>query len=318
MSLENLSRRRMIKAGVAAAAVPALFHIVPRYVLGQGQTPPSEKLNIAGIGVGGQGFNDLKNFEKDHNIVALCDVDDNHAGHAYKQWPKAQKHKDFRKMLDAQKDIDAVVIATPDHLHCVISMWAMKLGKHVYCEKPMAHTVAEARLMAKAAAAMPKVATQMGNQGNAGEGVRLIQEWIEDGAIGAVRNVHAWTNKPVWPQGIERPKETPPVPDGLDWDLWLGPAPQRPYNPRVSSIHLARMVGFRLVRHRRHGLPRPQQSLARIKLGIAHQRRSLSLQVHEGNRAAGFNDLFRFPRARSHAAGSHHLVRRRHHAAAPG
>ena len=133
-------------------------------------------------------------------------------------------------MLEKQKDIDAVVVATPDHMHAVISLTAMQLGKHVYCEKPMAHSLEEVRLMARAAGRY-KVATQMGNQGNAGEGVRLMSEWIADGAIGDVREVHAWTNKPVWPQGIGRPSETPPVPPELDWDLWLGPAPQRPYHP---------------------------------------------------------------------------------------
>jgi hypothetical protein len=202
----------------------------PRHVLGgPGQKPPSEKLNVAGIGVGGRGLGDIASLDGE-NIVALCDVDQQHAANAFKAYPKARKHRDFRKMLQDEKDIDAVVIATPDHLHAVVAMTAMKLGKHVYAEKPMAHTVAEVRALTEAARKY-KVATQMGNQGNAGEGVRLISEWIADGAIGPVREVHAWTNKPTWPQGIDRPKDTPPVPSTLDWDLWLGPAVERPYNP---------------------------------------------------------------------------------------
>ncbi|MCX5653326.1 MAG: Gfo/Idh/MocA family oxidoreductase [Planctomycetota bacterium] len=203
---------------------------MPRHVLGgPGRKPPSEKLNVAGIGVGGRGLGDIASLDGE-NIVALCDVDQQHAANAFKAYPKARKHRDFRKMLHDEKDIDAVVIATPDHLHAVIAMTAMKLGKHVYVEKPMAHTVGEVRALTEAARKY-KVATQMGNQGNAGEGVRLISEWIADGAIGPVREVHAWTNKPTWPQGIDRPKDAPPVPPTLDWDLWLGPAVERPYNP---------------------------------------------------------------------------------------
>jgi predicted dehydrogenase len=133
-------------------------------------------------------------------------------------------------MLEKQREIDAVVVATPDHTHAVISMMAMKMGKHVYCQKPLTHSVYEARMLTEAARKY-KVATQMGNQGHSGEGVRLICEWIWDGAIGPVRDVHAWTNRPVWPQGIDRPKDRPPIPTTLDWDLWLGPAPLRPYHP---------------------------------------------------------------------------------------
>ena len=222
----SLTRRRFLGMGAVATAIS----IVPRHVVARsGQTPPSEKLNIAGVGVGGQGHSDLMSVSSE-NIVALCDVDDRHAARAYRQWPRAKQHRDFRRMLETQKEIDAVMVATPDHLHFLITMEAIKLGKHVYCQKPLTHTVAEARALAQAAS-QSKVATQMGNQGNAGEGVRLIQEWIEDGAIGKVREVHCWTNKPECPSGIARPKETPPVPAGLDWDLWLGPAPQRPFHP---------------------------------------------------------------------------------------
>jgi predicted dehydrogenase len=170
------------------------------------------------------------NAASGENIVALCDVDDNYAAGTFKRYPKAKTYRDYRKMLDQQKDIDAVIVATPDHTHAVISMAAIKSGKNVYCQKPLTHCVYEARMLTEAAR-KAGVVTQMGNQGHSGEGIRLVCEWIWDGAIGAVREVHAWTNRPIWPQGLDRPEDTPAVPDTLDWDLWLGPAPERPYNP---------------------------------------------------------------------------------------
>jgi predicted dehydrogenase len=230
----NLSRRDFVGGAAAVAA----FTIVPRYVLGgAGNTAPSEKLNIAGIGVSGRGAGDLEALESE-NIVALCDVDWRHARGTFKRYPNAEKYKDFRKMLEKEaKNIDAVMVAAPDHIHAPASMAAIKMGKHVYCEKPLTHSVYEARKVAEAAR-KAGVATQMGNQGQAGEQTRLMCEMIWGGAIGAVREVHVWTDRPnrglnsvYWPQGVDRPKETPPVPDTLDWDLWLGPAPQRPYNP---------------------------------------------------------------------------------------
>lgn len=220
--------------GAAAAA----FTIVPRHVLGLGDAPPSEKLNIASVGAGGRAVDDLDGL-KSQNIVALCDVDWRQAGGSFRRWPKARQYKDFRKMLEEMnKSIDAVLVATPDHIHAPASMMAIKMGKHVYCEKPLTRTVYEARALGKAAREA-KVATQMGNQGMAFEGNRLINEWIWDGAIGAVREVHVWSDRPThlgkkelyWAQGIDRPKERPPAPEGLDWDLWLGPAPYRPYHP---------------------------------------------------------------------------------------
>jgi predicted dehydrogenase len=223
----QMNRRRFLGGAAGVAA----FTMVPRHVLGgTGRTPPSEKLNIAGIGVGGQGAGDLINLSSE-NIVALCDVDDKQAAGTFEKFPKARKYKDFRKMLDKeQKNIDAVMVATPDHVHAAATMMAIRAGKGVYCEKPLTYSMYEAREVAKAAREA-KVATQMGNQGHAGEGIRLICEWIWDGAIGTVREVHAWTTHAVWPQGMERPKDTPPVPPTLDWDLWLGPAPYRPYHP---------------------------------------------------------------------------------------
>jgi len=234
MSSTGKITRRAFVAGTSAAAA---FTIVPSSVLGtNGRTPPSEKLNIAGVGVGGKGGSDIKSVSSE-NIVALCDVDWRKAGRIFKAYPNAKKYKDFRVMLDKQKDIDAVMVATPDHTHAVISMEAIRRGKHVYTQKPLTHTIYEARVLAEAAR-KHKVATQMGNQGQAGDGPRRLREMIWDGVIGPVRQVHVWTDRPnrgllgvYWPQGIARPKDTPPVPSELNWDLWLGPAPQRPYNP---------------------------------------------------------------------------------------
>jgi predicted dehydrogenase len=227
--------RRSFLAGTAAVTT---FMVVPRHVLGgSGQVSPNEKLNIAGIGVGGQGGHDIGEM-KSENIVALCDVDWAYAARTFKAYPDAKQYRDFRIMLEKEKSIDAVVVGTPDHIHAVASMAAIKHGKHVYCEKPLTRTVREARELAKAAREA-KVATQMGNQGMAFEGNRLINEWIADGALGPVREVHVWSDRPThrgklplwWPQGVERPKDTPPVPETLDWDLWLGPVPLRPYHP---------------------------------------------------------------------------------------
>ena len=235
----GISRRRFLAASGAATA----FMVVPGRVLGLGgELSPNNKLNIAGIGIGGQGGEDLNEMTTE-NIVALCDVDADHAAHTFKKFPNAKVYQDFRVMLDQEKSIDAVVVGTPDHNHAIVSMAALKHGKHVYCEKPLTHTVYEARVLAQAAREA-KVATQMGNQGMAFEGNRLINEWLWDGAIGPVREVHAWSDRPThsgklplwWAQGIERPTGTPPVPATLDWDLWLGPAAYRPYNPAYAPF----------------------------------------------------------------------------------
>jgi predicted dehydrogenase len=229
-----MSRRSFIGSSLMASAG---FMLVPAHVLGRGGAkPPSEKLNLAGVGIGGQGAHDLNELSSE-NIVALCDVDAKYAAKTFSKFPKAKTYKDYRKMLEEQKDIDGVVVATPDHLHAFVSTAAMKLGKHVYCEKPLTHSVWEARQVAQTAREQ-KVATQMGNQGQASEETRRLCEAIWDNAIGPVREAHVWTDRPsnglfneYWPQGVTRPKDTPPVPSTLEWDLWLGPAPQRPYNP---------------------------------------------------------------------------------------
>ena len=231
----NKLNRRQFMGGIITAG--AAVTIVPRFVLGgTGHTPPSEKLNIAAIGAGGMGARNIEAVSSE-NIVALCDVDQQRAAGTFKKYPQARKYKDFRKMLEKEKNIDAVIVATPDHTHAVATMMAIKMGKHVYCQKPLTHTVYEARKITEAARDA-KMATQMGNQGHSGEGVRLISEWIRDGAIGPVREVHCWTDRPVdyWPSGIDRPKDTPAVPATLDWDLWLGPAPKRAYHPAYAPF----------------------------------------------------------------------------------
>jgi len=231
----RISRRAFIGAAAAAAGA---FTIVPRRVLGgPGNVPPSEKINIAGIGIGGMGRTNLKNLETE-NIVALCDVDPEFAAETFKRYPQAKVFQDFRVMLDKQRDIDGVVVATPDHTHAVISLAAIQAGKHVFCQKPLTHDVWEARRLAQAAKEA-KVATQMGIQGHSGEGARLICEWIGAGLIGEIHEVDAWCSLTYYPWGhaywsskwSERPKDTPPVPPTLDWDLWIGPAPMRPYHP---------------------------------------------------------------------------------------
>ena len=227
MKGNGISRRSFVKGTASAIAG---FAILPRFVLGgAGFKPPSEKLNIAFIGIGGQGKENLKACEGE-NIVALCDVDWHYAGPVFQSHPDVKRYKDFRRMLDEQKDIDAVVVATPDHTHAVISMTAIKMGKHVYVQKPLTWSVEESRKLTMAAREA-KVATQMGNQGHSGEEIRVLCEMIWSGAIGQIREVHAWTDRPYWAQGIGQPVNSPVLPEGLDWDNWLGPAPVRPYNP---------------------------------------------------------------------------------------
>ena len=224
------SRREFLTVGGSAAFA---FMVVPRHVLGgPGYLAPSEQVNVAGIGAGGMGGGDISTHAKNGaNIVALCDVDANAS--AFGAFPRARRYTDFRELIDKEaKNIDAVTVGTPDHIHAVASMAAIRAGKHVYCQKPLTHTLFECRELTKAAKAAG-VMTQMGNQGHATEGSRLTNEWIQAGIIGEVREVHVWSDRAglLWKQGIERPKETPPVPSTLDWNLWLGPIRERPYNP---------------------------------------------------------------------------------------
>ncbi len=222
----GMSRRDFLPAAGTAVAA---FTILPRHVLGgTGYTAPSDKLNIAGVGVGAMGGNYLQACESE-NIVALADVDFQFAAKTFARYPKAATYRDFRVMLEKEKGIDAVVIGTPDHTHAVVASAAIKLGKHIYCAKPMTRTVYEARHISKAALEA-KVATQMSTQSCASEGACAVEELVQSGAVGPVREVHVWTDRPVWPQFIQRPTETPQVPSNLDWDLWLGPAPRRPYS----------------------------------------------------------------------------------------
>lgn len=225
----SISRRSFLQKGSTAALG---LTIVPSMVMGKsfGYTAPSDKLNIAGIGVGGMGFANLKNLESE-NIVGLCDVDWKYSDRVFKHFPKAKAYYDYRKMYDELgKSIDAVVVATADHTHAIVTADAMTMGKHAYVQKPLTHSVYESRLLTKLADKY-KVATQMGNQGSSGEGVRKICEWIWNGEIGEVRKVEAFTDRPIWPQGLPRPEKTEKVPSKLNWDLFLGPAPVRPYNP---------------------------------------------------------------------------------------
>jgi len=226
------TRRTFLHQAAAAAGTVGAFTILPsRVFAGQRKLSPSDKLNLGAIGVGGMGGSNLSRCETE-NIVALCDVDSALAAKTFGKYPNARRYGNYRELFDKEKELDAVIVATPDHTHALVAMAAMQRGIHVYVQKPIAHAVWEARLMTETAR-KHKVVTQMGNQGHSGEGLRLISEWVAAGALGDVKEVHAWTNRPVWPQGVEveRPKETPPVPATMDWNEWIGPAPVRAFHP---------------------------------------------------------------------------------------
>ena len=236
--------RREFTSTAAMAAVSAA--IAPRSVFAA--QSPGAKLNIAAIGVGGMGAANLKACVNE-NIVALCDVDRDYAAKTFALYPKATVYTDYREMLDKQKDIEGVIIATPDHTHAMITMACLQAGKHVYCQKPLTHTVAEARAIA-AAAKKYKVVTQMGNQGHSFESMRILKEWLDDGAIGKVTEVHAWTDRPVggdpWSDFAvrARPTDTPAVPATLDWEKWLGPVAFRPYSPEYLPMKWRAWLDF--------------------------------------------------------------------------
>ncbi|MEW6234691.1 MAG: Gfo/Idh/MocA family oxidoreductase [Candidatus Omnitrophota bacterium] len=234
MKATKTTRRSFFKNGAMGAAA---FTIVPNSVLVRnGVASPNDKLNLAAIGVGGRGGDDLRNAVSE-NIVALCDVDSRSAARSFRQFPNAKPFKDFRVMFDQmEKEIDAVLVATPDHCHSVAAMAALKRKKHLFCEKPLCHSIYETRMVTEAAR-QAGVITQMGNQGHSSDEIRMLCEWIADGVVGEIREVYAWSDRPVggdpWSMFLvqARPKETPPVPEGLDWDLWLGPVAFRPYHP---------------------------------------------------------------------------------------
>lgn len=235
---KNTSNRRdFIKTSAIAAAA---FMIVPRHVLGgQGFLAPSDRLLVAGIGVGGKGQSDLDMFNKSGkaDIAFLCDVDDRRAANSVKAFPKAKYYKDWREMLDKEhKNFDAVSVSTPDHNHAIQALAAMQLGKHVYVQKPLTHDIYEARILT-AAAKKYKVVTQMGNQGASNDGPRQMKEWYEAGLIGDVHTVYAWTNRPVWPQGIPWPTQKAQIPKELDWNLWLGTAPEKDFVDKLVPFN---------------------------------------------------------------------------------
>ncbi|WP_282160031.1 Gfo/Idh/MocA family protein [Ulvibacterium marinum] len=224
-----MQRRKFIKN---VAATSAAFSIVPSHVLGKTHIPPSDTLYIGAFGVGGRGSGVIRGLDETKKVkfVTLCDVDDRRAADTYKKYPKAKRYKDFRKVYDQHlNEIDAIMVATPDHTHAPIALPFMKAKKHAYVEKPLTHNINEARMMTNVAKENG-IVTQMGNQGASSDGSREAKEWIQSGIIGKVYQVDCWTNRPVWPQGVPIPQGKDRIPKGLDWDLWLGPAAMRDYN----------------------------------------------------------------------------------------
>lgn len=224
-----MKRRSFIKK---TAATGAAFTIVPSFVLGGTHIPPSDTLYVAAIGVGGRGAGVVSELNATGKVkfVAFCDVDEKRAAATYQNYPDVKRYRDFREVYENHLgDMDAFMVATPDHTHAVIAIPFMKAKKHAYVEKPLTHNIYEARLLTRVAAEMG-IITQMGNQGASSDGIRSAQEWIDEGVIGKVDKVDCWTNRPVWPQGFKKINKQEPVPSTLDWDLWLGPAAMRPYN----------------------------------------------------------------------------------------
>lgn len=227
--MSNISRRQFLKTGAAAAAA---FTVAPSSILGRsyGHVAPSDKLNIAAIGIGGMGHSNIRNVQNTENIVALCDVNWDYAKNVFAEHPNAKRYWDYRKMYDEMgKSIDAVIVATPDHTHAITTADAMTLGKHVFVQKPLTHSVYESRLLTNLAKSTG-VATQMGNQGASMEGTALVCDWIWNGEIGEVTKVECATDRPIWPQGLARPEKADGIPKNLNWDLFTGPAALRPYN----------------------------------------------------------------------------------------
>jgi predicted dehydrogenase len=224
---KHTTRRTFLRGSLGAAGLLAFPMVIPSRAFGA-----NERVNVACIGAGGKGEVDVRGAHAAGGTIAfLCDVDESRAANMFKEFPFARRYRDFREMLWKEgNNIDAVTVSTPDHIHAPAALMAMRMGKHVYCQKPLTHTVHEARLMAQVAKEK-KLATQMGNQGHSDNDLRRNVELVRAGVLGKVTEAHVWTDRPIWPQGVGRPKETPAVPKGLDWDLWLGPAPKRPYSP---------------------------------------------------------------------------------------
>lgn len=240
MSRDRQLDRRTVVTGLAAAGALAALPS-PLHALGEYAAPaPSQgrdKLRIACIGVGGMGHSDVRGVSGEQ-LVAFADVDWRSAERAFREFPQAKRYKDFREMLEKERNnIDAVTISTPDHTHAVAAMMALKMGKHVYCQKPLARTIGEVRALQAEAARRPRQVTQMGNQGHAQEGIRLIREWVEAGVIGEVSKIDYWTNRPIWPQARNRSSEMHNVPPTFDWNLWLGPAAERPWHPSYAPFN---------------------------------------------------------------------------------
>ena len=233
----SASRREFIKNGVVASS----FFIVPRHVLGgKGYTAPSDQLNLAAIGAGGKGTSDIKHASVNgrERVVALCDVDfSGSAKRSIENFPDAKPYHDYRVMLDQEKDIDAVTISTPDHVHGPAASFAMQRGIHVYVQKPMTHNIREARILTEMAR-QQKVVTQMGNQGGSNPLLGMVQRWVDSGKLGKISKVQVWTNRPVWPQGFAMPGPDETLkPEALHWDLWLGPAASMPYTPNLHPFN---------------------------------------------------------------------------------
>ena len=311
----ELTRRQFLRGTALSAAA---FMMVPGGVLGLRGAPPPTRNSISPASASAaRAAHDLGQMESE-NIVALCDVDKNHAGHIFKKYPKAQQFTDYRQMLDQVKEIDGVVIATPDHHHAFAAMEAIKRGKHVYCEKPLTHSVWEARHVAEAAREA-KVATQMGNQGQASEETRRLCEYVWAGAIGKVHEAHIWTDRPsqglfneYWPQGVARPTDTPPVPATLDWDLWLGPAPLRPYNPAYLPFKWRGWWDFGTGALGDIGCHAMDPVFRALKLGAPLSVQAASTRVNEETYPLGSIVTYQFP-ARSDCAPSQQLPRQGPH-----
>ncbi len=378
---KEMTRREFVKdAAIVAAGAGAAITVVPRHVLGKGMTPPSDLLNIAGVGVGGMGRANLINLAS-QNIVALCDVDWDYAGKAFERldadmdrlrqrmeqpepprptgqnltgetgfdrekakaqlaamqrlnnehWPKAKRYTDYREMLEKQKDIDGVVVATPDHMHAPIALAAMELGKHVYVQKPLTWCVAEARQLAKRAREN-KVATQMGNQGHSLDDARKTVEYVWAGAIGEVREIHIWTNRPLgyWPQGVPRPV-TPgqpvdemkwngpgvdarvaaaiarnfPIPEKLDWNLFLGVGPKVEYHPIYHPFNWRGWVDWGVGPIGDMGAHLIDHSMWALNLGHPSSIETISTPFNKASYPSATMAVYEFP---SRSAGEKHIV----------